>query len=332
MTVELKGKKVLFFCPKFFGYEVAIEQELEKLGAEVCFRSAQAIEHAWAKALQRLSPTLGWFFSDKKYNGWLDTESPDHCDIIFIVKGEALSPKFLKSLRAKYPEAKVILYMFDSMKNYKKMETKFCFIDEIFTFDPTDSNEIDFVRYRPLFFIDKYLSTDQSQIGNNLFFIGTLNGDRPTVVSKLAEAIPSEINFDYWLFVRSRLEIRLRKLFDSALNKLDPSRLINTPMSHKTISEHYINCCAVLDIEHPNQTGLTMRTFEVLASGKRLITTNKSILHHDFYDPKRICVIDRNNPFIPADFFNSVIEPLPESFISRYSLSGWLSDILDVDA
>ena len=330
MNNALKGKKIIFFCPKFFGYEVAIQQELENRGAQVCFRSAQAIEHAWVKGLQRLSPTLGWSFSDKKYNEWLDTESPDHCDIIFIVKGEALSPKFIKSLRGKYPDAKVILYMFDSIKNYKKMETKFCFIDEIFSFDPTDSTELEFIRYRPLFFLDKYLSKEKSHTGKNLFFVGTLNGDRPTVVSRLAETLPSEINFDYWLFVRSRLEIRLRKMFDSSLNKLETSRLIDMPMSHETISEHYINCCAVLDIEHPNQTGLTMRTFEVLASGKRLITTNKSIAHHDFYDPTRICIIDRNNPYVPADFFNSLLEPLPESFISRYSLSGWLSDIFSI--
>lgn len=331
MNNALKGKKILFFCPKFFGYEVAIQQEMENCGAQVCFRSAQAIEHAWAKGLQRLSPTMGWFFSDKKYNKWLDTDSPDQCDIIFIVKGEALSPKFLKSLRAKYPAAKVILYMFDSIKNYKKIETKFSLIEEICSFDPADSDELDFIRYRPLFFLNKYLTIEQSQPGNNLFFIGTLNGDRPNVVSKLAETLPSGINFDYWLFVRSRLEVRLRKMFDSSLNKLEPSRLINIPMSHETIREHYINCCAVLDIEHPNQTGLTMRTFEVLASGKKLITTNKSIVNHDFYDPTRICLIDRNNPYVPADFFKSVLEPLPESFISRYSLSGWLSDIFSIN-
>ena len=33
----------------------------------------------------------------------------------------------------------------------------------------------------------------------------------------------------------------------------------------------------ILDINHPGQNGLTMRTFEALGAGKKLITTNTEI-------------------------------------------------------
>jgi spore maturation protein CgeB len=99
-------------------------------------------------------------------------------------------------------------------------------------------------------------------------------------------------------------------------------------MSAETISQHYNECVAVLDIEHPNQSGLTMRTFEVIASGKKLITTNKKIVEHDFFDPARICVIDRNNPDVPDIFLKESIPVLSEEFIAHYSLRGWILDIM----
>ena len=329
--LPLAGKRILFFCPKFFGYEQSICQELENLGAEVFFRSGQAQEHPWSKALLRLAPTLGWKVADRYYFEWLTTTAPDQCDIIFIVKGEAISPKFLQELRSRYDSAKVILYMFDSIKNYRGMSEKFNFIDEFYSFDPDDCKKMDFFTYRPLFFIDKYLDLTPGESGNGLFFIGTLNGDRPKVIFYLISALDSDIFFNYWLFVRSKVELFFRKLCGATLEKLESTRLIFAPMLHDEIKNHFDNCSAVLDIEHVNQTGLTMRTFEVLASGKKLVTTNHSILSHDFYDPARICLIKRDAPIIPSDFFDSIPAPLPENFVNKYSLRGWILDIFKND-
>ncbi len=39
----------------------------------------------------------------------------------------------------------------------------------------------------------------------------------------------------------------------------------------------------VIDLSHPLQTGLTMRTFEALASGCHLLTTNTNIRFEDFF-------------------------------------------------
>lgn len=325
--LPLGGKKILFFCPQFFGYEISIKQELEKLGAQVFFRSGQALEHSWAKGLLRLAPSFGWKLADYYYLKWLKKDAPDQCDIVFIIKGEAISPQFLKTLRSKYNNAKVIFYMFDSVKNYKKINLKFDLIDEFYSFDLNDCRMMNYFTYRPLFFLDKYLSSSVPKVGSSTFFIGTLNGDRPKVISRLIDVLGNDSIFDYWLFVRSKVELRIRKLLDVSLKKIDTLRLLYKPMHHEDIKKHFDDCCAVLDIEHPNQTGLTMRTFEVLASGKKLITTNSSIIEHDFYDPTRICVIDRENPNIPLDFFTSVPAPIPDLFFEKYSLRGWVLDI-----
>lgn len=328
MALPLAGKRILFFCPKTFGYENEITAELEAMGATVTFHSDKPSEHPWVKGILRLIPKLGWYFADRYFFTWLKNFGPENCDFIFIIKGEGLSPNFFKALRERYPKAQLLLHLWDSIKNVKYTDLKLPFVTEFTSFDPVDCKSLQNVRYRPLFFLNNYLNLDPATPDKRIFFIGTLNGDRPKVISKVAESLKDDVLFDYWLFVRSKLELILWKIFDRSIVQLDNKRFIYASMSREAIASHLSKCSAVLDIEHPKQTGLTMRTFEVVASGKKLVTTNKAIKDHDFYDPARVCVIDRNNPKIPSDFFELKLPPISDSFITRYSLRGWLSEIL----
>lgn len=325
---SLSGKKIIFFGPKTFGYEKEIIREMELMGAEVTFHGQLPSDHPWVKALFRLFPKTAWIYADRYFISWLQHHGPATCDLIFIVKGEGLSPHFLQHLKNRYPNARVILHLWDSLVNCKHIQRKFTYFDSLSSFDPDDCKKMPQFKYRPLFFLDKYLKREQKNTGNGVFFIGTLNGDRPKVISRLLKSLNAASRFKYWLFVRSRLELTLRKIFDSSLRQIEESHLIYTPMSAAAISQYFDESAAILDIEHPNQSGLTMRTFEVIASGKKLITTNRKIVDHDFFNPARICVIDRNTPTIPLDFFQVPVPALSEEFIAQYSLRGWILDIM----
>ena len=85
---------------------------------------------------------------------------------------------------------------------------------------------------------------------------------------------------------------------------------------------------AVLDIQHPRQTGLTMRTIEMIGMRKKIITTNKSIVKYDFYNPNNIMVIDRNNPMIDSSFFDKPYFELPKEIYDKYSIKKWILDCL----
>ncbi len=113
----LLGKKIIFFCPKTFGYENVISCKMESLGSEVTFHSDRPVEHPWVKALIRIFPRLAWRYSDVIFFSWLKNKCPKACDIILIIKGGGLSVKFLKALKSKYPSAKIILYLWDSVSN-----------------------------------------------------------------------------------------------------------------------------------------------------------------------------------------------------------------------
>ena len=73
-----------------------------------------------------------------------------------------------------------------------------------------------------------------------------------------------------------------------------------------------------------------MRTIEMVGMGKKLITTNTGIQNYDFYHPNNICVIDRHDPQIPAEFWNSPYVPISRSILQRYSLRAFVEDIFDV--
>jgi len=327
--VPLKGKKILFFCPKTFGYENEILREIEAMGADVTYRSDRPSEHPWVKGFIRLFPQQAWYFCDRTYSHWLDKHGPERCDFIFIIRGEGLSPKFIQKLRKRYPQARVLLHLWDNVANIKKVELKFIHTDEVSSYDPIDCEKFEKFRFRPLFFIDKY-RINNSINNKKLFFVGTLHSDRAKVIYNIMNSLPHDAELDYWLFIRSKLEYYLRILFDPYLRKLDRSRLIFKPMQFEIITQKLKECSIVIDIEHPNNSGLTMRTFEMLASGKKLITTNRYIMQHDFYDSNKINVIERSNPVFSSSIFESQPPPPSAGFIERYSLHGWLREIFGV--
>ena len=92
-----------------------------------------------------------------------------------------------------------------------------------------------------------------------------------------------------------------------------------------------MNSFAIFDIEHPLQRGLTIRSIEALGAGKKLITTNKSIVEEDFYNPKNIYILDRESLLeIPLSFFDSPFQPIAEDIYYKYSISGWIDEIFQV--
>ena len=98
-------------------------------------------------------------------------------------------------------------------------------------------------------------------------------------------------------------------------------------LSSEEVMEVVASSKAVLDIQHPKQTGLTMRTIEMLGVKRKLITTNPAVKEYDFYNPQNILVIDRANPIVNKEFLESLYSPINEKLYYKYSLDGWIEYI-----
>jgi hypothetical protein len=324
-----QGQRILLIGPKVFNYEREIAGALQRRGAVVSYLNDRPSEGAWLKALLRLFPRVGWLWGDRHYSRWLASEAPAAIDTVLVLKGEGLSPRMLRRLRAHYPAARFILYLWDSIANTPGATSRFGVFDLLYSQDPKDCRTHPALRYRPLFFLRQYQNASSARgPASGCFFLGTLNGDRPKVLGRIATALEGVSPLEYWLYVRSGVELRLRWFVDYALRRLDPRRLIRTPRSAEDIARRFATAEAIVDIEHYRQSGLTIRTFEALAAGCKLITTNRRIEQESFYDPGRILIIDRERPVVSEGFLHSEAPPLPANFFSKYSLDGWLEELL----
>lgn len=326
----LSGKSILFIAPKFFGYENKIIERMMLYGANVTYVQDNPFRSKILKALLRLFPSLMYPFCNFIFRMRIK-KFLFKPDIVFVIKGEGLSPKLISWLRAKHRNAKFILYLWDSIRNVPKTHDKLSLFDEFKTFDPEDALMFG-IPYRPLFYVDDYKQSNPKALANeknvNVFFVGTLHGDRAAVIKRIADIFPKEVNLNINLYIRSKLEFLIRKIFDASIRNLNEGWILKHPLSSNQIKVLFEKSDVILDVEHPSQSGLTIRVFEVLASGKKIITTNTSIKKHDFFDPTRVCVIERMSPFVPMDFFYSEFKSLSDDFKKTYSIDGWLFEIL----
>jgi hypothetical protein len=325
---KLLGKRILFIGPRFFGYEHDIANELRNQGAEVDFLPDRPFTSPILKALMRVRRELVLPFSDKYFLDSLKPVQQKQYDLVFAVQGEGLSVKTLAILRALYPNARFVWYLWDSLRNKKSLIPNLSCFDECYTFDSADAMFYG-MKFRPLFFSPGFMRDVDLVAKYQLSFIGTAHSDRFKIVSNIKNVLSPQTNCYWYLYLQAPWVFWAKKLTNSTYINSSISSFSFTPMSKKDVQQVFFDSFAILDIEHPQQTGLTMRTFETMGARKKLVTTNALVKNADFYNPDNIFVIERNKPpSIPDSFFSNPYVPLSASLYKKYSLQGWLTDVL----
>jgi len=331
---DLAGKKVLFICPRFFGYEHEIKSGLEKLGAQVDYYDERPFNSSFAKILNRLNfKAVIKKGIDDYYSDILRNAVVADYDYLLVVAPETITADFINNLKLNNTKIKTVLYLWDSIKNKKNASYLIEHFDKVFTFDKKDSlidSRIDFL---PLFYIDAYA---QDLNGSNnchyqIAFIGTAHSGRYKLVSTIVDSIGMDKKNNYLFYYSpSKLVFFLKKLFTSELKGMSLKDISFNSMTSKEIISVLANTKVVIDIEHPNQNGLTMRTIEMIGMQKKIITTNKNIMEYDFYNPNNILVIDREKPYIENSFLHSEYQPINSEIRKKYGISSWLINLLSV--
>jgi spore maturation protein CgeB len=102
-------------------------------------------------------------------------------------------------------------------------------------------------------------------------FVGTLHSDRYRFVKRVLAGFGSAFVYFYsqarWFFL-------LKRMTDPRLRDVDSADVHFEKLDRASVAAAFRNSLAVLDMQHDQQSGLTMRSFEVLASGAYLVTTN----------------------------------------------------------
>ncbi len=330
-TNFVKDKKILLFSPAFFNYENMIVDKMREMGADVDMYNERSVSNAASRALLKINPNIFALKTTKYYEKIIETIKDKDYDYILIVKCDMTPASILQSFKIIFPNAKLCLYLWDSITNIPGIINKFRYFDSIYSFDLNDCEKYPQLKFRPLFFDDQFRNqiADYSACKYDLSFLGTIHSDRYAVVRQI-QTIAEEKGYScFWfLYLQSKFIYYFYKFTKKEFKTIPKSKFSFKKMSAAEIAKIENESRAILDIQHPKQTGLTIRTIEMVGMNKKLITTNESIKKYDFYNPNNIMVIDREKVEIPAEFFNVPYTPIKEEIYEKYSLRQWIIDVL----
>ena len=328
METLIRGKKILFFAAQFLGYQYEIKKAMEARGAIVDYFDERPANNFFVKAAIRINRDIISSYIDSYHKAIINKTKDIHYDYIFIIKGESISFENIKLLKLLHPNAKVVMYHWDSFANNKNALSLMPYVDVNFSFDFNDCRLYN-LTFLPLFYINEYanVSTDKNMQEYDTLFIGTAHSDRCYIVKRLEEIVNG--NSYSWFYLPSRV-LYFRMLLQKNNRKALKNLKINyKALDKKTIIRLYESSKIIIDIQHPKQAGLTMRCIETLGARKKLITTNAQIKEYDFYNPNNILVIDRENPYVSEDFIKGEYVDIPEDIYNKYSIDGWLNQIFN---
>tara|TARA_B110000037_G_scaffold216591_1_gene276004 strand:+ start:334 stop:1368 length:1035 start_codon:yes stop_codon:yes gene_type:complete len=328
---SIKNKKILYISVKTFNYEVEIANKLRELGAIVDYFDERPSNTVLMKAIIRVKRSLYRKKIDRYYRNILKKIKFKKYDYFFLVKGEAIPSFFLKKLKLLQKDCVFIFYTWDSFENNSNALSILHFFDRKLTFDNLDAENFN-IEFRPLFYIDKYRKINYLKKPKyKVLFLGTAHSDRYRISDFIKNwCMDHKFSSFMYYYMESKIVYFLKSKFDNTymgVKDFDYKKLTFKSLSIDEIIKYYEDSSIILDINLPNQRGLTMRTFEALGAGKKIITTNKEIKKYSFYNSNNIFVIDRENIQLERVFFESNFKPINEDMLFNMSISGWINSI-----
>ena len=318
LNSNLKGKKILIIGVIFYHYNEAIIEKLKQHGAEVTFFYEKDTSFK-AGVLKNLSKKLGDKMQQSHYKSIIEKIRNTQFDYLLVIRGYKMEPWFVSELKKRLPDMTTIMYQWDSYKNwecdYRSLIPSF---DVVKTFDPKDAKELN-LEYVPTFHTDDFLQLKEEKVVYDLFYSGGYSYPRYTLLKDLIKYCE-----DHGIVIKTYMAISLIYFLKEQLKgkKLDSSLLKFRTLSKDGYLELFKKSLIIVDYTHAAQTGITMRIFDALAAGKKVLTTNDYIKNEKEYDPEQI------NTFKPGAI---QIDPkflVPKTFAPKdFSLDRWVGSI-----
>jgi hypothetical protein len=321
--------KVLFFCSQFRDYDTALSHKMAEMGYEVTFYNDNPPSWWFREAIKYSSIRTKFssflhFFEILNSRKILRKVGKIKFDYVLVIKGAFLPYDFYRKLREMNPDAKFIMYQWDSHKNYcKTMKKDFLdnrkFFDRIYSFDRTDCGCIEGLEYQPLFYADEYKELRNNTAEHSiydLFFIGVMHGHRMKILENIYFNLKEyNLRFCFLIF----------NYRSGSTSEIEGFKILPKTIDREEVISFMDKSRVVVDIHSSGQDGITIRTFEALAAGKKLATTNRMIMKEPFYNPSNIFVFEMENPVIPIDFISEPASPLN---MDGYSIESFLRNLL----
>lgn len=316
---DLSGKRVLFICPEFYNYHTELKLAMEDAGAVVDFISEFPRGFVY-RFFHKLNLRLSNWLLDKHLQKLVNKAKTNEYDFFFVVRGGCLNQLVLKKLRILQPACKFLMYQWDSIKQNDYLNN-INFFDIVKTFDSYDASTHE-LKYLPLYYGSSFANLKTDVIDIDMAFFGAYHSDRLKIIKFFHNYFKSKklVFFSHLYITKAAL---LKRLICGEILFSDIKYFKTYKVSFNDIQMIYSRANTVLDVELSIQSGLSMRTFEVLGAKKRLVTTNVNIENEKFYRNEIILVFDRKSPVLNDNFFKS--SQVFDDDFSDYEIGNWLA-------
>ena len=240
-------------------------------------------------------------------------------DYCLVIRGD-LIPEFVIK-HAGSISNKMVDYQLDGLSVSSKILDYHKYFDRIFVFDPEDVKR--HPSFNLVFLPNCYFGeTDFTQPSEiDLLYIGQF-------IEKRHQQLSSIHNY-----------LEAQQMHYSSYTSLYQGRDF-VPLHHK-ILHHKISTTyqenidfvkkskTLIDFKRDEHDGLSLRFFEAIQYGKKIITDNFSVKNYDFYHPNNIFVTNYVNLEGLVDFLQSPYQSLPSELVEKYSFKNWINTILN---
>jgi len=248
-------------------------------------------------------------------------------DYVLVRAGFQLPLSFYEQLTKTHPGAQFINFHWDSLKPNYDYRPILPYFNKVFSFDYKDCETHKELQYLPLFYIDEYASLQSKGIVNkiDILFIGAWRNTERYNLIKKTEKICEHANLKFSHYLHQPLWTYLVSIKEGIV----PKEVKFKKLSPKEIIKLFSISNTIIDFPSSFQTGLTIRTFETLAAGKKLITTNKNIITEPFYNPEIINIVEPDNFRLDLDFIKRNPKFSLKEKIKDYSIENYIYKLLD---
>lgn len=313
---------ILLIALHYHEYTRNIAQELRSLGHAVRVHDIMPRDLA-TKALRVVSSSVWQHRLDVHHSAILAAEQGVETDMVLFIQAHQMSATNMARFKTAFQSARFVLYNWDSIANHDYRPHLDAF-DQVFTFDPVDAGKLG-LSYLPLFCCREFQDLPlREQEQRAIYFVGNIvaPGRYLAVADFRAHCEKQGIALKTYLACTPPAYLRMRRA------GLKPKGLSFGPISHQAFLDMVASSVAVFDFANHHQSGYTMRVFENLCSGKKIITNNARIRYESFFSADRIHVFEGHDFSGVRDFINRPLAK-PDADFPQYRIQAFVGHLVE---
>lgn len=236
------------------------------------------------------------------------------CDYFFVSE-TLITKRYLEWLRDSLPTAKII-FQYGNLVGRARHILPRDIPNDIYayTYDKDDSKKYQLCLYEKGFY-PYGSSLKKNKKIYDVIFVGRDKGRAKNILNLQRKMENMGLNIKFLIMPNGRFYI--------------PNKYYTKPISYESITSLLLQARAVLNISMPGQKGATIRDYESIFNGIKLITDNANIKKYDFFMPENVFILGERNLSDLPEFLNSPYIPVSEEILEQYTLENMIENVIN---